>query len=204
MINQGDGTYSWTSIPLSAFEFHKPSQISTFDAAKAAEHFYSYMEINNNSITGPTIVEPATSIFDGHYAYADDIKLESGLPRTKFLLMGITVLLKVKTIGNIPPLQAFSQIVKIDVIVNNILRQSINKQHTTSANGSMEAYIDVFSIVPLPSMNPGTYNMKLKVSNIKHSFPLNMGMSPGNFQSTESDFYEISIKDVNYIVYETD
>lgn len=204
LINQGNGTYKWSSIPLPEFEFHKPSQISMFDPTKTTEHIYSYMEINNNSITGPTVVEPVASLFDGHYVYTDDIKFESGLPHTKFLLMGITVLLKVKTIGNILPLKAFSQTVKIDVIVDDIIRETLNKQHTTSANGSLESYIDLFTIVPLPSMNPGTYNMKIKVSTVKHSFPLNMGSSPGNFRSTESGFYEISIKDVNYIVYETD
>ncbi len=204
LINEGNGTYQWSSVPVPAFEFHKPSQISIFDAAKATGHIYSYRQINNNSVTGPAVVEPAPGIFEGHYAYTDDVRIETGLPRTKFILMGITVLLKVKTIGNVLPLHTFSQTVKIDVIVGNILRQSINKQHTTSVNGSLEAYIDLFTIVPLSSMSPGTYNMKLKVSNIKHSFPRNVGTSPGHFNTDETHFYEISIKDVNYIVYETD
>lgn len=201
--SNGDGTCSWSAFTFPEFSFHKPTQISIFDQNKATDLKLSYALMTRVS-KGSNVYAPEAGLFDNRFVYSETLDIQSDESKNKYLLLGITALIRELTIGSGAPRVGFWQTVQIDVLVNDVLRKSYQKRYYTVANSTTHIYIDLFSIIYFTELGKGSYDLKIRISNLENTFPANRGSSTGYFSQNEQEFYQVSLEDINFILYEDD
>jgi len=202
LTSKGDGTFVWSDFTLPEYTFHKPTQIAVFDAGKAVERTYSYSQVAGTVSSGT--YKPPASVFNGHYVYDEILNIQTEASNNKYILLGITGLVREITRNKKVPQKGFWQIVEIEVLIDDVPVNSCKRLYSTAANASVNLYIDMFTIVPLTGYGTGSYNMKIKIKNIENTFYKNRGNQDGYFNSAETNFYLVSVRDVNFVLYEDD
>lgn len=202
--SNGNGTFGWSTFILPEYTYHKPTQISVFDDAKAIPQQYSYTALTGggNGIYGG--VKPRAGTFDNSFLYSENLNIKTEASKEKYILLGVSGLIEMATIQNYTPYKGFWQIIQIDVLVDGIHVQSNQRLYSTAAQGDKKIYVDMFSIVPLDQFGKGVHEMKIKISNVENTFPNNLGSNDGNFSSSNTKFYMITLQDINLVLYEND
>lgn len=197
--SNGDGTYEWTTVSFPDYQFHKPTQISTFDASKATTRTFRYRDLVTSS-TG----KPDPQAFTNAYVYNEELSVKSEVSSLKYLLLGSIIHIKKNTINNLAPRSSFWEQIRIEVFINNTVFKTYERIFITPITGSTSLYIDFFSAIPLPGLGKGNYPLKIRVSNIDNTFRANEGTQGGNFRTSETNFYVIDMTDIGFILFEHD
>lgn len=214
--SNGDGTYDWSEISLPEYKYYRPTNIGGLKESNAKEFTYSSASLLNNEISS-WVYQPVPGTFTNDFVYSDTLNVMTDVQTIKYMLLGTTILTKKATQNNNPPAKTSWEAVQIDVIFTKIndngtlgtpqTVKSYEKVINTSAGGNANGYIDLFSLIAFsPSVQPsvtlgkGKYQMKIKVSNLRHTFYYNM-IEGGNYLQNSS-FYKISLQDINFVLYE--
>jgi len=207
LSSNGDGTYGWISSPVAEYHFHNPTWISEFIPANASEKKFSYSSLTAVDYGGGTY-GPLSTIFNGtdNIVYTAPFTVKTAANQPKYMLMGIVARIWETVIPGLPAQEPFWQTVKIDILINNVLKKTYQRMITTPMFCIPESFIDLFSILYVPELNAGQYTLSIQISNIRNSFPKNSinGLQVGYFDRTETDFYYISLKDMNFVLFEDD
>lgn len=203
--SNGDGTFDWSTFVFPEYSFHMPTQISVFESQKATDKIYSYTALTNGgtgSVSGS--VKPVSTTFDNAFVYTETLNIQTAALKEKYLLLGIASIIKLATVRNFTAYVGFWQVVQIDVYIDGTMVQSNRRLYPTAAKGDRSMFVDMFSMVSLNQFGKGAHELKIKISNVENTFPDNKGSNDGNFNSTSTDFYSISLKDINLVLYESE
>lgn len=204
--SNGNGTYRWSSFVMPEFSYHKPTQVEAFNSAKipAPRPTYSYTALTNGVYgTYPGGIKPVANTFK-YFDYVDKLYIQTDSSKDKYLLFGLSSSIKTPTYDNYTPKTGFWQLVQVDVFINDNILQSNQKLYSTPSQGDLTISVDIFSIIPLTGLGKGEYDLKVRISNVENTFKNNVGSLQGNFLSNTADFYQITIKDVHFVLYEKD
>lgn len=202
LISNGDYTYKWASISIPEYEFSKPTQASTFDPSKAKTFQYStgdiiYTYVGNNQY------RPRTGLFDNDFVYTETLNLQTDATSEKYILLETSISVKKRTVSNAPAAKGFWEQMRVEVLVNNVVKERNERVFSTAQYAETTTIIDHFSIIPLSGLNKGSYDLKIRVSNLSNLYNTNKGNSSGQFP-TSSDFFTVTIEDIGFILYEED
>lgn len=206
LSSDGDGTYSWGLSPIPEYKFHNPTWVSTFQNGTNTTQDLPFSALIKNYY-GNDIYGPDASSFNNKEVYTVSFtaKTPSGAP--KYMLMGLTAHIWEKAIPGLPIQNSIWQTIKIDIIIDGTVKKSYQRMVSTPQNGSADVNIDIFTILRVPELSSGSHTLKVKISNIRNTFRLNVnlyGKTPGTFDSSETKFYCFTLKDINFVLYEDD
>jgi len=196
LISQGNGTFGWSTFTVPDYKFHKPTQISVFEDGIKEDFVYSYSQVAGI---------PSEATFKDHFVYKVDLEVKTEISKPKYMLMGIAVNVYEMTRPNkLRPEKGFWQIVKVEVLIgdNNDVVKSYRRICSTPGMSNTNVDIDLYSIIPLASIDKGTHQLKIRVSNVQNTFASNKGNYEDEFDENRLDFYFVSLKDVSFALYE--
>lgn len=201
--SNGDGTYDWSEITIPSYEYSKPTQVITFDPAKAnANLIYSYKEIVAKE-EGSYLFKSQEGLFNDDFAYTDILHVKSGKGTIKYMLLGATVMNKLKTRSNAAPPKSYWGQVRVKVLIDGKLHKNDLRTVTTTQNGNPTSYIDLFSVIVIDgSIGEGDHILQIKVSVDQSIYAYNAGGSNGNFDTNASDFCTLQLTDIGLVLYE--
>lgn len=202
--SNGDGTFGWTTFIPPTFSFHKPTQIVTFDQAKVIPITpYSYQDIISIN-KGNSVYAPKEGLFDNDFVYSETLNIQSDMGKDKYLLFGMIGYVRLTTIDNRTTPYQFWQTIKIDIYVDDTEIKTYERLYSSAANADLAMYINIFSIISLNDFNidKGIHTIKVRISNVSNTFPANEGYGTGQFHPSTSEFYQVSMRDFNFVLYE--
>lgn len=209
--SNGNGTYGWSTVTFPDYQFHKPTNIKGFDAAKAQINEYTYKDIVYKDYPGQNLVWlPDTLKFKGKYVYTDTLNIQTDVSTKKFMLLGMTITTDKSCLDNNSPTVNTWEAITTEVFITKInpggslgTTKSIKKYRKVAnvfLQGPLVSYFDLFSIISLneadPTISKGDYQIKIHVKVDQHS----LGRDP-NFV-VSGTFYKIALDDINLVVFE--
>lgn len=208
--SNGDNTNQWISYSPAMFRFSKPTQIKKFDIAKMDSFAYSYDDITQSQYQDQLkTYAPKPGIFK--YNYKDILDVKSENTKDKFLLLGVIAYIYKNTLQRGVAKNAIWEIDQIDVTIDDAVIKSFKRTISTPFYGSTVNTIDIFSIIQLPALDKGEHELKIKVSNVKNTFPSNgttdnseNNYTKGFFYIYDTGFLQCKITDVNFVLYENE
>lgn len=204
--SNGDGTFSWGLSPIPEYKFHNPTWVSSFGDGTVSVQYLPFSALIKN-YHGNDIYAPDASSFNNKEVYTTTFRAKTAQGEPKYMLMGITAHIWEKTIPGLPVQTGFWQNIQIDIIIDGAVKKSSQRLVSTPLNGSSDINIDLFTIISVPELNNSTHTLKIKISNLRNTFRTNVGMygkTPGTFDSSENQFYNFTLKDINFVLYEDD
>lgn len=203
LINNGDLTYKWANIKVSAFTYHKPSQIAVYNKNKAPLLKYKFNQIVAIE-TGPSVFTPVSGLFDNDFAYTETLNIKTPAASEKYILMEASIDIKKLTIGNTTFEKGFWEIINIDFLVDGELLKNYWQVYSFPKGGDPVNTIELFSIVPLTNSGKGSHQFKMRVSVDSSLYYANKGSGAGQFREGNNDFLEIQVKNLGFILYENE
>ncbi len=208
--SNGDGTYGWSDVTFPTYKYHKPTNIKGWIKNNAESKTYSFGEIVCEPIAagGAYRYQPCEDLFLEDFVYTDIVDIQTNASTEKYMMLGTTILVRKKTSDNKSPTRTTWEYMSVEAILSKDgVDQTVathNETMNVSKGGNLDGYIDYFSIVPLSNIEKGTYELKIRVSNISNTFDYNTTGRGGNFNKDESNFYYISLDDINLVIFEYD
>lgn len=206
LSSDGDGTYSWGLSPIPEYKFHNPTWISTFENGTVTIQDLPFSALIRNYY-GNDIYGPDASAFNNKEVYTVSFTAKTAAGAPKYILMGLTAHIWEKAIQGKPIQSSIWQTVQIDIIIDGTIKKTYQRMASTPLNGSSDVNIDIFTMLHVPDLSNGAHTLKVKISNIRNTFRLNVGLygkTPGTFDSSETQFYCFTLKDINFVLYEDD
>lgn len=214
--SNGDGTYDWSLGTMPEYKYYRPTTIRGLKEKNAEEFTYASSKLLYDEIAHWVYI-PIAGTFKNDYVYSDTIEVMTDADIQKYMLLGTTILTKKETRNNNPPAKTSWELIQIEVIFSKIndngslgtarTLKSYEKVINTPQGGNAYGYLNLFSIIsfsslsqPSTALEKGRYQMKIRVSNLRHTFYYNM-IEGGNYLQT-STFYKISLNDINFVLYE--
>lgn len=207
LTSNGDGTYSWTSVPVPTFNFYKPTQVLAFESKCATSYTYSYADMTNAADITSSMRKPYPSVFAGKYAYKGSIDIKTNGEKYALLRLSLNVRKKTND-GTTAIKKSIWEYVQIEVFLDKEGKKLVKNyanSYTTPEAGYPTLYVNWLSTIDLKNVAAGSYPLWIKVSILQNIYAYNSTDFPpsGNFAKS-SDFCTININDFGLVLFELD